>query len=226
MQRAQNMRQKEKKGKYVRQQLNANTGVKKICKACGQEGHSTSASKKCMHHRPNNDERITMQFGKEHERFTHAVPFDNAVKAEHRQRLKQAACRMSSWLSHMMLRAAVVVNGYFIWQGQNGIPTYMFSQNFWYSVCQLILGLDITNINTKFPSDFTGEDGFWTWFSALHPNINYPLNVTGYSDILSAACQEMATVYTNNIVENFQPRVVAYIQHKLDSFVPVSCCKL
>ncbi|KAL1928323.1 hypothetical protein VTP01DRAFT_2679 [Rhizomucor pusillus] len=31
----------------------------------------------------------------------------------------------------------------------------------------------------------------------------------------------MATVYTNNIVENFQPRAVVYIQHKLDSFVPV-----
>ncbi|KAL1933598.1 hypothetical protein VTP01DRAFT_7688 [Rhizomucor pusillus] len=91
---------------------------------------------------------------------------------------------------------------------------------FWYFVCQLILGLSVSNTNTKFPSNFSGEHGFWASFSALHPDIRYPLNVTGYSDILSAACKEIATAYTNHIVENFQRRVVSYIQYKLDKFVP------
>ncbi|KAL1928848.1 hypothetical protein VTP01DRAFT_2634 [Rhizomucor pusillus] len=168
-------------------------------------------TQKSTSRKPNIKDRIIEKFGKDHERFT----------PEYQMQLKNAITQKSSWLGQVMLRASVVVYGYFISQSQNSIPTYIFGQNFWYSVCQLTLRLPVSNTNTKFPSNFSGEHGFWASFSALHPDIRYPLNVTGYSDILFAACKEIATAYTNHIVENFQRRVVSYIQYKLDKFVPV-----
>ncbi|KAL1925847.1 hypothetical protein VTP01DRAFT_8096 [Rhizomucor pusillus] len=176
---AKHKRQK-KDGQAARHAANANSNAGSICASCGQSGHSNAASRK-----PNIKDRIIEKFGKDHERFT----------PEYQMQLKNAITQKSSWLGQVMLRASVVVYGYFISQSQNSIPTYIFGQNFWYSVCQLILCLPVSNTNTRFPSNFSGEHGFWASFWAPHPDIRYPLNVTGYSDILSAACKEIATAY-------------------------------
>ncbi|KAG0162771.1 hypothetical protein DFQ30_001320, partial [Apophysomyces sp. BC1015] len=43
---------------------------------------------------------------------------------------------------------------------------------------------------------------------------------SGYSDALAAACKTLATTYTNNVVENFEGRVVQFSFRKLKVAVP------
>lgn len=85
---------------------------------------------------------------------------------------------------------------------------------------QLILGQAITNTNPNFPEDFKA---YWHRFAQNYPKIRHTLNVSGYSDILSAACLEMSTAYTNYITENLQKIVEIYILYRLEIFIPVLC---
>ncbi|KAG2192507.1 hypothetical protein INT46_008449, partial [Mucor plumbeus] len=55
-------------------------------------------------------------------------------------------------------------------------------------------------------------------FRQTHPSILFTLKdhkITGYSDSLSAACVTLATTHLNHIVENFERRIVYFIQIKL-----------
>jgi len=54
-------------------------------------------------------------------------------------------------------------------------------------------------------------------FQQMYSKILHTLKdnkLTGYSDSLTAACVTIATTYLNHIVENFQNRILYFIQKK------------
>ncbi|KAL1935028.1 hypothetical protein VTP01DRAFT_4168 [Rhizomucor pusillus] len=186
-------KRQRKDGQPARHAANVNSNAGSICASCGRSGHSNSASRNCINQKPNIKERIIQKFGKDHERFTRCVPFKNVVRPAYCQIRQEAVVQRSSLLSEILTRT------------------------FWYSVSQLILDQAITNTNPSFPEDFKA---YWHRFAQNYSKIRHTLNVSGYSDILSAACLEMSTAYTNYITENLQKIVEIYILYRLEIFIP------
>jgi len=106
------------------------------------------------------------------------------------------------------------VSSYIILNQDSDSLSAITQQNFWYSVSQLIMGQEVTN--KKFLSN---EIVFsFVAFRQTHPSILFTLKdhkITGYSDSLSATCVTLATTHPNHIVENFERRIVYFIQIKL-----------
>jgi hypothetical protein len=153
------------------------------------------------------------------ESFTRVLPFESIVREDYRDILHTHIIQLSGFIREVVVRSQLFVNAYIIDHSEQQIPTYMFSQNFFYSICQLVIGKEISNANTKFPPNV---QEYWTTFKSTYPDIIYPLRgFTKYSDDLSAACVTLATIYSNHIVENFHNRIITYCQHRLEQIVPV-----
>lgn len=153
------------------------------------------------------------------EEFTRVVPFDSIVREEYRGRLRDRSTQLCGFIREVVTRAQVFVNAYVIENSERELPSYIFLQTFWYSVCQLILDKNISNTNTNFPEDL---QPYWIRFRRDYPDIVYPLgSFSGYSDALAAACITLKTSYTNHVVENFYSRVSGYCEYRLRQLVPV-----
>lgn len=114
----------------------------------------------------------------------------------------------------------IFVNFYFVKHAATEIPSYVFSQSFFYSIAQLVLGQTITNNNLQIPANINAD---WDEFKTEYPAAVYPLNgFQGYSASLATACNTLHECYTKMIVENFQNRVESYIVVQLQELVPVS----
>lgn len=56
----------------------------------------------------------------------------------------------------------------------------------------------------------------WDSFRSRYNNITYCEKLTpGYSNCLTAACVELATVYTNAIVERFESKIKSYFTYRI-----------
>jgi hypothetical protein len=106
-----------------------------------------------------------------------------------------------------MVRSQLFINYYIITYADKTIDKKLLTQNFWYSITQLVLK---KNPKTKHLSSDCLES--WDSFAARH-NVTYEMlpKVNGYSNYITTACLEMATTYTNNVVECFESRLKAYI---------------
>ncbi|CEG76709.1 hypothetical protein RMATCC62417_11569 [Rhizopus microsporus] len=98
-----------------------------------------------------------------------------------------------------------------------------FTQNFWYSISQLVLGKIPTN-KKSLPDDIFSS---WGSFSSRYKEIVYKMDnpVAGYSQCLTAACVEVATCYNNMIVECFQSRPMSYLVRTIRASVKQSNSK-
>ena len=111
------------------------------------------------------------------------------------------------------------VNHMCISDSHNAVPNSVFNKNYWYSVCQLVNGRNITN------SIYASTSLVSTWDAC---RISFPNNVykeklqVGASNCLSEACTELATSYQNHIVENFESRMIKYLKYKLQHKFMVS----
>lgn len=191
-----------------------------VCAACGSPSHSSSRSRECPLHRLTIEEVIKIKYGNNAERFSRKIPLDNVVRPEFMPVLQNKIISLSSFLRNVIVRMQLFVNAYIIEHGQTAVPTYVYSQSFWYSVSQLVMDIGISNDNPNMP-DVIVE--YWNIFRRRHPNIVFPRNnFSGYSDALSAACKTLRDTYATDIVENFQSRVCKFIVHRLQILVPVS----
>lgn len=190
-----------------------------LCTSCRLPGHRSCRSNACPNHKPSKKEALQERLGCTNpEKFTRKLPFHLAVRTEFQEMVHERPVALCGFVREVVFRAQLVVNSFIIANCDQAIPSYVYTQNFWYSVCQCVMGIPISNQNSKFPLPFLAH---WEWFSRL-PKTTYPKgNVTGYSDSLSAACKTIATTYSNNIVENFDQRVQLYLQRRLKELFPV-----
>ncbi|KAF7721558.1 hypothetical protein EC973_004497 [Apophysomyces ossiformis] len=163
-------------------------------------------------------EAVNEELGKDHERYTRKLPLDSVIRPQYRGELKRKLTNLCGFLREVVFRAQIFVNGYIISSAGQEITAYVYTQSFWYSVCQVILDKKVSNKNSNMPSDLLG---YWAQFRATYPSVIFSSQgFSGYSDALSAACKTLATCYTNNIVETFENRVVQYSIRKLKAAVP------
>lgn len=211
---------REKKwGRIERAQDNKNPNTAP-CPRCGSTSHSRSSSKSCPYHEKNIEEIIQERFGKDFERFTRTVSLRGIVRDQYFQRLEGKIQELSEFTRNVVIRVMIFVNFYFVKHAATEIPSYVFSQSFFYSIAQLVLGQTITNNNLQIPANINAD---WDEFKTEYPAAVYPLNgFQGYSASLATACNTLHECYTKMIVENFQNRVESYIVVQLQELVPVS----
>lgn len=190
------------------------------CPRCGSKTHSRSSSKECPYHEQNIKEIIRERFGNNVEQYTRTAPLPDIVRDEYREKLQYGIQELCSFIRNVIIRVMLFTGYYFVQHGDQEIPTYIFSQTFFYSVAQLVMGLPITNDNPNMPSNVLDT---WNAFKARYPAVMYPKNnFKNYSGALSTACNTIKDSYVNMIVEFFQTRVEKFIVFRLQKLLPVS----
>ncbi|KAL1935441.1 hypothetical protein VTP01DRAFT_4581 [Rhizomucor pusillus] len=121
-------------------------------------------------------------------------------------------------MRNVVIRVMLFVDIYIVQHAHSSIPTYVFSQQFFYSMAQLVLGQEITNDNPNLPDELLDS---WNSVKTQYPALIYPVNnFKYYAQTLASACNVIKDAYTNIIVEYFQSRVEKCIIFKLQKFVP------
>ncbi|KAL1929249.1 hypothetical protein VTP01DRAFT_2308 [Rhizomucor pusillus] len=110
----------------------------------------------------------------------------------------QGIQNLSQFMRNVVIRVMLFVDIYIVQHAHSSIPTYVFSQQFFYSMAQPVLGQEITNDNPNLLDDL----------------------LDSWNSTLASACNVIKDAYTNIIVEYFQSRVEKYIIFKLQKFVP------
>jgi hypothetical protein len=90
----------------------------------------------------------------------------------------------------------------------------IFTQFFWYSFCQLVGSRRITNSVLITQSMSVCDRALYAdgiWYEELPRGASDP-----------AACVEIATLYTNHVVENFESRLCRFLIYLLQNMFPVS----
>lgn len=191
------------------------------CVSCGEADHASSRSPACPNHRPTIKEKTRELLGENPQTYTRVLPFDSIVREPYREEFRDGVIRISSFLRNVVCRAQVFVNGYIIDHSEDTIPTYIFSETFWYSICQLVQGKTITNTNSNFPTSVLQS---WDVFKSANPEAVFrpEEGIKGYSDALAAACRTLRDTYTTHIVANFEGRLIHYCRFRLSRSVPVT----
>jgi hypothetical protein len=190
-----------------------------VCKNCKQVGHSTSRSRECRNHIASKTEVFENNLGSQYQAFTRKLPFATVVNDQYKALLRSKVVSTSRDLRHIILRAICFTNYYCLKGGHSSISACIFKQQYWYSVCQLVHDVRITN-SSGVPSNLVQT---WNTFRASHPSIVYKEKLeNGASQCLTEACKEVATSYINNIVETFEARLVKYLKYRLQNMFMVS----
>jgi hypothetical protein len=144
----------------------------------------------------------------------------SVLKRKYRELFTRNVIKLSGFIRHVTFRAQLFVNSYIIEHNDEYTHSYLFNQNFWYSVCQMVMCVNVTNDSTIHNELST----YFQDFKRRHPNIVFPLeayHITGYSDSLAAACVLLKTTYLNHVVENFHTRVQYYLFLKFKTVLEV-----
>jgi hypothetical protein len=208
-------------GRTGRREENKNPNLQhKTCK-CGSNDHRTARSKDCPFHKASKKEIAQDILGSKREQYVRKIPFDSLVRPQFKDHLKHMIIDLSSQVREIVIRVQIFVNYYIIHRVQDnqGIPTYVYSQNFFYSIAQLVTGFSITNSNSNMPSDIMVV---WDEFVLKFPDARCLPNLTGYSDALSFECKKLETIYSNQIVENFELYIAKYFKVRMMMSDPVS----
>ena len=191
-----------------------------VCSSCHQVGHNTARSRDCQNYKPTKSEELEHLMGGKPISFTRKIKLQTILRPEYQSVILEKVKRVCNHIRNIVIRAQLFVNYYIITHSENVVDKKVFSQNFWYCITQLVLKKKPTNIKVL-PGDLKA---CWESFSARYSSIKYDMApVSGYSHCLSAACVELATTYTNAIVECFESRVKSYMTFKISKlFVQVN----
>ncbi|KAI8991670.1 hypothetical protein BDF20DRAFT_950608 [Mycotypha africana] len=193
-----------------------------VCSSCGKAGHSRSSSPLCLNYKPPKDVLLRRLFEDGHEVYSRKLLLTTLMRPAFAQVATENIIKLAEFTRQVVYRAQLFVNYYITdnYETTTGHP-YLYEQNFWYSICKLILGKRVRNRQYMDMSVTLAFDDFKSKF----PTIVYSLKthpMKGYSDSLAAACVTLATTYSNFIVENFENRLKHYARTCLKHLFPVS----
>lgn len=182
-----------------------------VCSSCHQEGHNSARSRQCTNYKPTKAEEIQALLGSNTISVTRKIKLETIVRPEYKAVFLDKVQKVSEHVRNIMIRSQLFVNYYIIINADQAIDDKVFSQNFWYAITQLVLK---KKPNSKhLPGNLMEHwNSFTSRFNVVYDMV--PL-VNGYSHCVTAACIEMATTYTNNIVESFETRVKAYMLYTI-----------
>ncbi|KAL0089042.1 hypothetical protein F4703DRAFT_1733230 [Phycomyces blakesleeanus] len=146
------------------------------------------------------------------------LPFDIAVNNEYKELPINKIIITSNDLRNIIFRAMMFINSYCLAFSRDSIPNSIYKQAFWYSVCQLVNRVKVTK-SANVPPDLVQS---WDTHRASITNSVYNQSLQSESrQFLSEACTELATCYTNYIVENFEKRLLSYLRYTLQNLLVV-----
>ncbi|KAI8990959.1 hypothetical protein BDF20DRAFT_812481, partial [Mycotypha africana] len=144
------------------------------------------------------------------------LPIDSAVLPTFREKFRERVISCCNDIRAIVFRSQLFVNAYLI-HNKKDTPKEIFTQQFWYSVGQLVTGKTVTN--KKAIND--SMKNFYKQFKEKHPAVEVSYSFTkGYSQCLTEACKELSTTYTNSIVELFEQRMLKYLYYTLQNLFP------
>ena len=212
-------RDAKRQGRQSKLAASANEGfVAQPCPACGSETHRSTRSTDCPSHTASTKRILDAELGHDRETFTRKCMFQSVVRPEHRDGLLRCVQQLASFTRHVVVITSLFVNMYFI--DHDVLAPICFTQNFFYSVMQLVLGRQMTATNSRIPPDLLQS---WQAFQQYHSALQEPpkTEMKRTSDVLTEAAVLLATTYTNHIVENFEDRVTTFVRKGLIAFDPV-----
>ncbi|CAO3668539.1 unnamed protein product [Rhizopus microsporus] len=184
-----------------------------ICSSCGTSGHKSSRSMQCPNSKPTKDAIIKAAYGGEYEVYARKVYLKSILREEHAPLIQRIAT-LPDFIRNVTFRAQLFVNYLSVENKEKLNHNHLKSQNFWYAVCQLVMGEKVTNKDYVDNFVVLAFDDFKTAFGSIIYDRKRNC-ITGHSDSLSAACVTLATTYLNHIVENFKKRFFCYMYNKL-----------
>ncbi|KAG0164161.1 hypothetical protein DFQ30_010437 [Apophysomyces sp. BC1015] len=194
-----------------------------LCKTCEKEGdydtmksHSRVSSHLCPSHKKSKKEDAKEILGDNLESFTRKILLGSVCKSsiivDNIVKLQEATREI---VQEVQLFSSRVV--LYLLNTQTPIPTVIFSQDFFYTCSQYILGRDVTGDISQ-TSLKPVMDTVFDGYKKLRPKNILTKGQTYQGDImhtLAAACVELAVAASNYIVENFEGRVIWYIKRVL-----------
>lgn len=197
-----------------------------ICKSCNNIGHPSARSKECPNHNYTLTELIERNLGAKYQRYTVSLPlksFASTVDEDVYNRALEKIKSLSTFLRKVVFKAQLFIN-FYILRRPNNLTNEFFQQNFWYSICRVVNeNLSIAQLQSKYPQILFLAD---TW-TELHGIEGIDLSVkkdglTNYGQVLSTACESIATCYNNYYIENFQDIIAKYFIYMVRTAFPVS----
>ncbi|GAA5808627.1 hypothetical protein MFLAVUS_002019 [Mucor flavus] len=184
-----------------------------ICSKCKRRGHRSARSPLCPQGILSKSQVIRANLGDNYKAYTRKLGFDNCVSDTYHTKLQSSVIKACSTVRHLVFRAKLFVN-YYVLENHAliGAPKVIFSQNFWYSIIQMVSGKRPTNSVSLLQQLLSSFDQF----KRQHRSILYTEKLLpGISQCVTEACTELATSYTNNIVENFENHLLYFLRYKL-----------
>lgn len=206
----------KKEKKNAKKQV-TESDVSPVCSSCSQRGHKSSRSHECRNHRPTKDEVFFSNLGAAHTAYTRKVSLESVVRPEYAALLQSRIIEASQYIRRVIFGCQLFVNHYCI--AHERAPPGVFKQNFWYTISQLVMNKRPTS-NALMPADMMAS---WDCFRASNPQARVTQAMpTGVSNCFTEVCKDLATQYTNNLVENFEVLVKKYLFFKVQNTFVVS----
>lgn len=217
--------EKTEKSRAKRRRTTASTSTQAVlCKSCNNTGHSSARSKDCPNHDFTLNELIQRKFGNNYQRYTVSIPLKSFMKHTIEGEFEQPLSKIKSlsiFLRNVVFKAQIFVNYYILKHPQN-LSNRIFEQNFWYSVCRVVY----ENLSTE---DFQQQNphmpflaNVWNELSGFEGvSLTVAENrISNYGQVVSSACETIATSYNNYYIENFHSVIANYFVYMIISAFP------
>lgn len=224
----------EKKGKAEarkkRRQGEASTSREPVCTSCGLSGHSRATSLLCPNHQATLKERLKTMFPISYNRYTVSLTLKTFLRGSENdpnklERFQETIKRMSSFLRNVVYRAQLFINYYILSKSSNpqGLDKCIFEKNFWYRVCRVVYQtITIDELQSFYPQLSQLKEAFLELQDLENVNLLLQENgPVGFGQVVSSACDTIATSYNSFYVENYETYIANYFIYKLKIQYPV-----
>lgn len=159
-------------------------------------------------------ELIQKNLGPQNQRYTVSIPlksFMSSVDENANNTAVEKIKSLSMFLRKVAFNAQLFVN-FYILKHPNSLPNELFKQNFWYSVCRVVYqNLSVQNFQSQYPL-IPHLTEVWEELNGVE-GVNLTVDKGGltlYGQVVSSACESIATCYNNYYIENFENIIANY----------------
>ncbi|ORE01598.1 hypothetical protein BCV72DRAFT_320863, partial [Rhizopus microsporus var. microsporus] len=115
------------------------------CTKCKQAGHTSASSPLCPQHILRKTEVLKLHLGEHYQAYIRNVSFDNCILDQYKTKLKINVIETCSSVRYLIFKAKLFISYYLLENSTAVAPKCLYTQNFWYSVIQLINGKEEIN---------------------------------------------------------------------------------
>ncbi|GAA5815459.1 hypothetical protein MFLAVUS_008971 [Mucor flavus] len=133
------------------------------------------------------------------ERFSRKVYLESVIRHDYAAGFGDRVTFLSSFIRNVVICAQIFVNSYVCNNYESGDLKAICQQNFWYSICQLIMDTKVTNKTFLSNSIALAFDEFKQKYPSIVYNTELGAAIKGYSNPLTATCVTVATTYVLNV---------------------------